>query len=79
MQNKPIVIKKGDEGDILTISELKVCIPKKPKKEDILFSNLPISEQKWKRTEFPDNWETMSASEREAFASQEFERRLHGL
>ena len=79
MQNKPIVIKDGDEGEVLRISDLDICIPKQPPLEEILFSDLPDNEQKWSRTEFPEEWEAMSVSEREAFASQEFDRRLNGL
>ena len=79
MQNKPIVIKDGDEGEVVKISDLDICIPKQPPLEEILFSDLTDNEQKWSRTEFPEEWEAMSVSEREAFASQEFDRRLNGL
>ena len=39
---------------VIEVNGLQFKLPPKPKKKDILFSNLKKREQKWKRTEVPE-------------------------
>ena len=61
------------------ISGIKIQLPEKPKKKDILFSNLPKKKQKWSRTEMPTGLSPDTASKYADFINQEFDRRANGV
>ena len=61
------------------ISGIKIQLPEKPKKKDILFSNLPKKKQKWSRTEMPSGLSPDTASKYADFINQEFDRRANGV
>ena len=65
--------------DFEEISGIKIQLPEKPKKKDILFSNLPKKKQKWSRTEMPSGLSPETASKYAEFISQEFDRRANGV
>jgi len=46
-------------------------VPAPPKKEQILNWNKPKKEQKWTRTEFPENYDYLSQEEKDEFAFEE--------
>jgi len=61
------------------ISGIKIELPEKPKKKDILFSGLPKKKQKWSRTELPPGLYPETSSKYADFIKQEFERRENGV
>ena len=74
-----MICPKGTKGEIIEIEGLRVQLPKKPKKADILFSNLPKKEQYWKREELPDG---VNPDTEDAFADYiytQFRRRREGV
>jgi len=90
-------IEGGSYEDINTLKKgeafIRCYLPPVPKKEDILFSDLPISEQYWKRTPLPEWWGELLLEETKAkennpkyfnpklqkFRNQEWLRRLNGV
>lgn len=46
-------------------------LPPQPKKQDIQGWGLHIKDQKWKRTELPENWDELTQEEQEKFAFEE--------
>jgi hypothetical protein len=81
----------GEPGEIISLHGLNIALPKKPKKSDILFHDLPKKMQMWQRTVVPeelsrirsmDEWFEKPAEFRKAFSpfiEQEFERRRNGI
>lgn len=65
-------------GRAIYVNGLQVHIPKKPIKKLIAGSSLPKKQQKWSRTELPENFESLPANEQEAFVVQEWDRRRNG-
>ena len=51
--SKPIILNPKSLGDIIDIQGLKIQLPKKPRKRDILFSDKKKVEQRWIRQEMP--------------------------
>ena len=41
------------DGEIIEIAFLKIQLPKRPAKKDILFHDKPKKDQRWERTELP--------------------------
>ena len=82
---------EGEAGEIVSIHGLDIALPKKPKKPDILFHDLPKRLQMWKRSDVPqelsrvrsmDEWFEKPAEFRRSFSpyiEQEFERRRNGV
>ena len=78
-------------GDVITISELDIQLPKQPSKKDILYHELPKEQQRWVRKELPEElrriasmeqWLEMPDSFRAKYTpyiAQEYERRRNGL
>ena len=66
------------EGKI-RVNGLEFKLPPKPRKKDILFSDLKKKDQKWKRTELPDTLSEETAASHSEFISTEFERRKSGV
>jgi len=82
---------QGTAGDIVVYGDLAIQLPKQPKKQDILFHDLPKERQMWHRTELPEElrkvnsmeeWMTMPETFRKKYTpyiQQEYERRRKGL
>lgn len=81
----------GTEGDIVESSGLLIVLPKKPKRSEILFHDLPKGMQMWKRIPMPeelqrvrsmDEWLEKPSEFRKkfrAYIEQEFQRRRDGV
>jgi len=81
----------GTEGDLLELHGLLVVLPKKPRRSEILFHDLPKAMQLWQRIPMPeelqrirsmDEWLEKPAEFRKKFRSyieQEFQRRRDGV
>jgi hypothetical protein len=81
----------GEQGEVVSLYGLDIALPKKPKKSDILFHDLPKRMQMWRRTDVPqelsrirsmDEWFEKPAEFRRSFSpyiEQEFERRRNGV
>ena len=66
------------EGKI-RVNGLEFKLPPKPKKKDILFSDLKKKDQKWTRTELPDAISEETAASHSKFINKEFDRRKEGV
>jgi len=85
------ICSQGTAGDIIVYGDLAIQLPKKPKKQDILFHDLPKEQQMWERTELPEElrkvnsmeeWMTMPETFRKKYTpyiAQEYERRRSGV
>lgn len=86
-----IVLNELDYGDVIELHGLLIALPKKPKKTDILFHDLPKKEQYWRRLDVPaeitktkslDDWNERPKEVRqkyEEYISEEFRRRREGI
>ena len=66
-------------SEYIQVNSLKFKLPVKPKKKEILFSDLKKKDQKWKRTEMPDGLSQETVSKYSWFIDQEFKRREEGV
>lgn len=70
----------GTEGEIRTLWGLKVQLPAVPEnEEDILFSDLPIDEQYWRRQEPPKGLSMDTMDQHVDYIVEEFRRRNYGV
>lgn len=70
----------SSQGNLITISKLKVQIPKPPKdKSKILFSDLPKKEQYWRRLEVPEGITPDNVDMWDSWIKEEFRRRREGV
>lgn len=81
----------GSVGEAIELAGLLIVLPKKPKKEDVLFHNKPKADQRWRRLDFPaellkikgmEEWLEKPQEFRDRFSSyieKEFERRRNGV
>ena len=81
----------GTTGEIVELGDLLIQLPAKPKKEDILFSDLPLHQQKWSRLSVPkelesirsmDEWSEQPKEFRTKYSpyiEREFDRRANGV
>jgi hypothetical protein len=79
------------EGEIIEIANLAIQLPKQPDHNQILYNDLPIEEQRWKRQDMPvelariksmDEWYDMPKEFKkkyEPYIRREFDRRNNGL
>lgn len=67
------------DGEIITLSGLKIQLPKKPRKDKILFSDLPKKEQYWRRQEVPKNITPDNQELFNEYILEEFRRRREGI
>ena len=86
-----IVLNELDYGEVIDLHGLFIALPKKPKKTDILFHDLPKKEQCWRRLDVPaeiqktkslDDWNERPKEVRqkyEEYISEEFRRRKEGI
>ncbi len=70
---------KGTEGEVIDIEGLSITLPKKPKKEDILFHDLPKKEQYWRREVLPSGLTKDSVEAWGEYILEEFRRRREGI
>tara|TARA_R110000737_G_scaffold189437_2_gene211430 strand:+ start:1374 stop:3398 length:2025 start_codon:yes stop_codon:yes gene_type:complete len=63
----------------IQVNGLKFNLPEKPKKKDILFSDLKKKDQKWGRSDMPDGLNEDTVSKYSWFVDQEFKRREEGV
>lgn len=69
----------GTKGDIVEIDGLKIQLPKKPKKSEILFSDLPKKEQYWRREEEPDGLTPDSEDAFSEYIYDQYRKRREGV
>lgn len=67
------------KGEIITLDNLNIVLPKVPKKKDILFSDLPKKEQYWRRTEIPKGVTPDNKEQWDEYIKEEFRRRREGV
>jgi hypothetical protein len=90
-QEQVITLFDNDYGDVIDLHGLLITLPKKPKKQEILFHNLPKKDQHWRRLDVPDDIQKTKSlddwnekpkevrSKYDPFIAQEFERRKNGV
>ncbi len=81
----------GTTGDHVEIGGLLIVLPKPPKVKEILYCDLPVQDQHWRRADLPgeisrirsmDEWAEMPREFREKFrpySEEEFRRRREGV
>jgi hypothetical protein len=77
--SKPIILNSKSLGDIIEIQGLKIQLPKKPTKKNILFSYKKKAEQRWIREDMPAGLNRDNAVDYYDYIEQEFIRRKEGL
>ena len=75
---KPIYLNEKSKGRVVEISELKICIPKKPSKGIHGYRKSKVN-QKWERTPLPEEWDIIDSKSKSKFIEQEFIRREQGF
>lgn len=71
---------KGTYGEVIVLDNLKIALPVPPKnKKDILFSDLPIEEQYWRRIEPPKGLIPENENMYYDFIMEEFRKRREGV
>ena len=65
-------------GEIIILDNLKIQLPKKPKKSEILFSDLPKKEQYWRRQAVPRGISPDNVEDWANWIKEEFRRRRRG-
>lgn len=68
----------GTEGEIIELGGLRIQLPKKPKRSEMLFSDLPKEEQYWRRPKSP-NITTSNVDMYDEYIKEEFRRRREGI
>jgi hypothetical protein len=61
------------------IGEIEVTLPEPPKKEDILYHDLPREEQYFRPVEIPNKFDSLPKNERVDFMTTEFRKRMNGV
>jgi len=71
---------KGTKGEIIVLDGLRIQLPLPPKnKKNILFSNLPVEEQYWRRQEPPKGLMPETEDEYANYILEEYRRRREGV
>ena len=85
------ICESNTEGEIIEVAGLYIQLPKKPKADDILFSQEEKTNQYWRRIDMPpdlkrirsmDEWLEMPKEYRDrhiGYITEEFRRRKHGV
>jgi hypothetical protein len=81
--NYSVVLDPKSKGEVITLCDVDITIPKKPVKRKILSASTKKVDQKWVRQEMPETfyWEKPEeeyTEEEMAFIEEDFERRLNG-
>ena len=66
-------------GEIIELDNLKIQLPKVPRKKDILFSDLPKKDQYWRRTPVPSGITMDNIDLWDEYIKEEFRRRREGV
>lgn len=66
-------------GKVITLDDLKIQLPKVPKKEEILFHDLPKEEQYWRREKMPNGITPKNKEMWDSYIKEEFRRRREGI
>ena len=75
-----IIDPKGTKGEMITLDELNIILPKPPKdKKKILFSEYPKKDQYWRRVEPPKNITPDNIDSFHDYIMEEFRRRREGV
>jgi len=75
-----IICPKGTKGELITISELKIWLPKPPRdRKEILFNDRHRTEQYWRRQEPPANISPENSDKFHDYILEEFRRRREGI
>lgn len=69
----------GTKGEVIEIDGLKIQLPKKPKKSEILFSDLPKKEQYWRREEEPEGLNPESEDAFSEYIYEQYRKRREGV
>ncbi len=69
----------GTKGEIITLDGLKIMLPKKPKRKDILFEKYSPEQQYWRRLEMPKGLTPDSEAAFTDYILNEFKRRREGV
>ena len=77
--SKPIILNNKSLGDIIDIQGLKIQIPKKPTRKNILYFNKKKAEQRWIRESAPKGLNRENASDYYEYIEEEFRRRIEGV
>jgi len=73
-----IIDPEGTVGDIITISDLRIALPKKPKRLNIANNNRVKAEQYWRRIDPPKALNERSSKGFEDFIEEEFNHKRNG-
>jgi hypothetical protein len=74
-----MICPNGTKGKIIELDGLKIQLPVRPDKKDILFSDLPKKDQYWKRHEEPEGLNPESEDAFSEYIYSEFKRRREGV
>lgn len=69
----------GTKGKVITIENLNITLPKKPKKNKIRYSELPKKQQYWRREKMPNGLTPESSESFSDFILEQFRLRREGL
>lgn len=74
-----MICPNGTKGEVINIDGLKIQLPKKPPRKEILFSNLSKKEQYWRRTPLPKGLNVNNSEPFIDYIMEEFRRRREGV
>lgn len=69
----------GTRGEVICLDGLNVMLPKAPAKKNILFSNLPVEQQYWRREEMPAGLSPENEEQYTEYILEQFRRRREGV
>jgi hypothetical protein len=79
-ENDAIILDpKGTMGEVISVGDLKIVLPKVPSKKEILFHNLKKEDQFWRRQEEPKGLSQDTAEAYTEYIIEEFRRRREGI
>ena len=79
-ETKSIMIcPKGTKGEIITIDNLRIMLPKKPKNTDIRYHRMPKEQQYWRREEMPKGLTPENENVFADYIMEQFRIRREGL
>jgi hypothetical protein len=79
-ETKSIMIcPKGTKGEVITIDNLNIMLPKKPKNTDIRYHRMPKEQQYWRREEMPKGLTPENENVYADYIMEQFRIRREGL
>lgn len=67
----------GTDGDIIDVAGLSIMLPKQPPKEEMLFYDLPVDQQYWRRHELPLELSTLKSMDDWSQSPEEFRKKYN--